>query len=64
MVTLRNDMLGGKVVGGIPFYSGYTPTMPRMKDADGVPISNARLQIQPDYCISRNDRAYCWTEAH
>lgn len=45
VVTLRNDMLGGEVVGGIPFYSGYIPTMPRMKDADGVPISNARLQI-------------------
>lgn len=43
VVTLRNDMEGGDIVVGIPFVSDYWPTMPRMKDQDGVVISNARL---------------------
>lgn len=45
VVTLKNDMQGGDVVVGVSYLSKYLPTMPRMKDADGVVISNSRLQI-------------------
>lgn len=45
VVTLKDDMQGGDLVGGIKFRSEYWPTMPRMKDRDGVVISNARLMI-------------------
>lgn len=54
VVTLKNDMQLGDVVVGISYESRYMPTMPRMKDADGVVISNSRLQIN-QFLISTED---------
>lgn len=45
VVTIKGDMNGGNIIVGNSFRSLYKPTMPRMKDADGVVISDARLQI-------------------
>ena len=46
-IWLREDMGGGNIIVGVHFKDGsqYEPTMPRMKDSDGVVISNARLMI-------------------
>lgn len=46
VVTLQNDMLGGAVVGGTPFYSEYRPTMPLVKDGDGVVMNSAKLRLR------------------
>lgn len=45
VVTLNKDLLGGSVIAGIKFRSYYKPTMPRMKDQDGVTITGANLNI-------------------
>jgi hypothetical protein len=45
VVTMREDMLGGDIVVGIRTLSEYQPTMPRVKDQDGVVVTGARLKI-------------------
>lgn len=45
VVTIKGDMGGGDIIVGNSYKSLYKPTMPRMKDGDGVVISDARLQI-------------------
>lgn len=45
VVTLRKNMNGGQVLVGTPFLSRYQPTMPVVKDADGVGIATAKLII-------------------
>jgi hypothetical protein len=46
VVTLKNDMLGGDIVVGIKFRSSYVPTMPFVKDADGVVIGTGKLRVK------------------
>lgn len=43
VVTLKQDMNGGHIIGGIKYQSEYWPTIPRMTDASGDVINNARL---------------------
>lgn len=57
VVTLKQNMAGGSIVGGIRFLSDYWPTMPRMKDRDGVVISNARLMISK-FLLSLENTGY------
>jgi hypothetical protein len=47
VVTMREDVEGGDIVVGVNYRdnSMYEPTMPRMKDQDGVVMSTARLMI-------------------
>lgn len=61
VVTIKDDMRGGSVVVGTRFQSLYKPTMPRMKDADGVVISNSRLQIN-QFLISTEGTGHIVTQ--
>lgn len=51
IVTLRDDMEGGSVVAGVPYYCEYRPTMPLVKDSDGVVVAIAKLRIR-EFLIS------------
>jgi len=44
-VTFTEDMLGGTVICGIRFTSKYKPTMPVVKDADGVKVGTGTLVV-------------------
>lgn len=46
VVTLQNDMQGGDVVVGRPFYSEYRPTVPMIKDGDGVVIGTGKFRVK------------------
>lgn len=46
VVTLRNNMNGGNLLGGIKFKSRYVPTPPLIKDEDGVVVSTGNLRIK------------------
>lgn len=46
IVTLDTDMQGGDIVVGVPYYREYRPTMPLVKDGDGVVIGNAKLRVK------------------
>ena len=50
VVTLRYDMLGGNIIVGVPFMSKYRPTMPLVKDADGVVIATGKLRVKHFIC--------------
>jgi hypothetical protein len=45
-VTLRYSMEGGNVIAGIPFYSEYRPTMPLIKDQDGVVVGTGKFRVK------------------
>lgn len=45
VVTLKENMNGGDIIGGSRFNSEYWPSMPRMRDQAGDVIGNARLQV-------------------
>ena len=57
VVTLEEDMKGGSLVAGIPFLSDYWPTIPLMKDREGVPINNARLMMN-QLLVSTEETGY------
>lgn len=46
LVTLKYNMNGGNIVGGIPYRSQYIPTMPLFKDQDGVVVATATLVVK------------------
>ncbi|QPC44933.1 hypothetical protein HW532_20870 [Kaustia mangrovi] len=46
VVTLSKSMLGGDVVVGTRFASRYRPTMPAVKDKDGVVIATGKLKLK------------------
>lgn len=46
LVTLKYDMLGGNIVGGLAYRSQYIPTMPFFKDQDGVVVATASLIVK------------------
>ncbi len=46
VVTLKYNMQGGNIVGGIPYRSHYIPTMPFFKDQDGVVVATANLVVK------------------
>lgn len=46
VVTLAQNMLGGDVVGGIRYRSSYKPTMPMVKDQDGVVVGTGMLRAK------------------
>lgn len=46
LVTLKYDMGGGDIEVGIPYRSSYRPTMPFIKDGDGVVIASAKLIVK------------------
>lgn len=46
LVTLKTSMLGGDLVVGIPFLSSYRPTMPLVKDQDGIVMATAKLKAK------------------
>lgn len=46
VATLKYDMLGGDIEVGLKFMSKYIPTMPFIKDSDGVVIANAKLVVK------------------
>lgn len=45
VVTLNKDMQGGDIVVGIRYSSAYRPTMPIVKDADGVKVGTGNLTV-------------------
>lgn len=45
LVTLKENMGGGDIVGGSRFQSEYWPTMPRVRDQSNDVIGNARLMV-------------------
>lgn len=46
VVTLRYDMQGGDIVVGTKYMSRYRPTMPFVKDQDGVVIATGNLRVK------------------
>lgn len=44
--TLKKDMEGGTVIAGIPYLSSYKPTMPQVKDQDGVKVGTGILTVK------------------
>lgn len=44
-VTLDGNYAGSHVIYGVPYLSRYTPTMPMVKDGDGVKLGTAKLGI-------------------
>jgi hypothetical protein len=57
VVTLKNDMLGGNIVVGTPYRSSYIPTMPLIKDGDGVAVATAKLVIN-SFIVSTANTGY------
>lgn len=51
--TLKKDMDGGTVIAGIPYRSSYKPTMPQVKDADGVKMGTGTLVISKFFVNTR-----------
>lgn len=45
-VTLKKSLGGGSVVVGTRFLSAYKPTMPTVKDADGVVVGTGNLTVR------------------
>ncbi|QXP44063.1 hypothetical protein [Stappia phage SI01] len=45
VVTLKHDMFGGDIVVGTPYRSEYWPTMPLVKDRDGIKVGTGNLTI-------------------
>lgn len=45
VVTLKRDMLGGDIVVGSTYRSRYMPTMPQVKDRDGVKVGTGNFVI-------------------
>lgn len=45
-VTLKEDMQGGDIIVGIRYRSSYMPTMPLVKDADGVVVGTGILRAK------------------
>lgn len=50
VVELRYSMEGGNIIVGIPFESSYRPTMPLIKDKDGVVMATAKLKVKKFIC--------------
>jgi hypothetical protein len=46
VVTLLHDMLGGDVIVGVQYLRWYVPTMPLVKDQDGVVVSSGKLKVK------------------
>lgn len=46
VVTLKKNMLGGDLLVGTRFKSRYVPTMPVVKDQDGVAIATGKLRLR------------------
>lgn len=46
VVTLKRDMEGGDLVAGIAYRSLYRPTVPLVKDQDGVVIGTGKLRVK------------------
>lgn len=44
-VTFTDDMEGGTVIAGLSYRSAYRPSMPLVKDQDGVKIGTGRLVV-------------------
>lgn len=44
-ITLELDMLGGTVISGIRYTSRYRPTMPFVRDRDGVKVGTGKLRV-------------------
>lgn len=57
VVTLKNDMGGGSIVVGIPYMSRYRPTMPLVKDSDGVVMGTAKLRAR-HFIVSIDQTGY------
>lgn len=56
-ITLAQNMEGGDILAGIPYMQSYTPTMPNVKDADGVVIGTAKLRVR-NFIVSVQDTGY------
>lgn len=46
VVTLKRDMEGGDLVVGVPYRSLYRPTVPLVKDQDGVVVGTSKLRVK------------------
>lgn len=56
-VTLTEDMDGGTVISGLRYTSSYRPTMPLVKDQDGVKVGTGRLTISKFFINCRETGA-------
>lgn len=45
VVNLKADMFGGDIIVGVAFRSEYQPTMPIIKDKDGVQVGTGKLVV-------------------
>lgn len=46
VVTLAHNQLGGNLVVGVKYLRWYVPTMPLVKDQDGVVVSSGKLKVK------------------
>lgn len=53
-LTLTKSMNGGTVIAGTPYTYRYRPTMPMVKDKDGIKIGSGRLTIK-SFKVSTNN---------
>ena len=56
VVTLKYNMNGGNVIMGVRYNEGsrYRPTMPMVKDADGVVVGTGKLRVKGFICSMEN----------
>jgi hypothetical protein len=57
VVTLKKDMQGGDIIVGKKFLSRYMPTMPSVKDQNGVVIGTAKTRAKT-FNVSLDDTGY------
>jgi hypothetical protein len=57
VVTLKKDMLGGHIVVGTKFMSRYMPTMPSVKDQNGVVMESAKTRAK-SFNVSIEDTGF------
>jgi hypothetical protein len=57
VVTLAHAMLGGDVVCGVKYLRWYEPTMPLVKDQDGVVVASGKLKVK-NFVISLLQTGY------
>lgn len=57
VVTLKRDMGGGDIIVGTRFMSRYMPTMPSVKDQNGVVLGTAKTRAR-SFLVSLDDTGY------
>ena len=56
-ITFLHDMQGGTVIGGHKYLSRYQPTLPYIKDRDGVSVGTGKLVVR-EFLVQYIDTGY------